>query len=145
MQPSNIIVRMAALPDLDKIAQNNMAMAWETEKLVLSPPVITSGVRKILVGEQCCGGSVYYVAEVDGEVAGQLMVRWAGLVESPSTGVIISIHEPKGSCLTLKADLLVPSAYEVLRWTVNICPTPQSDPPARAFAPFMILSSSKGG
>ena len=67
-------VRLATLSDLEKIARSNVEMAWETEKLALSLATVTAGVERILVSDPCAGGAAYYVAEVDGAVAAQLMV-----------------------------------------------------------------------
>ena len=66
-----IRVRRAVDGDLDTIVKFNSAMALESEGKALDQEVLKSGVRAVL--EQPDKG-VYYVAEIDGRVVGQLAV-----------------------------------------------------------------------
>ena len=69
-----VTIREATLEDLDTIAQNNIALAWESESLHLAPAVISQGVLRILEGHPSTGGALYYMAVVDDSVVGQLMI-----------------------------------------------------------------------
>ncbi len=55
------------------IAAFNSAMAEETESLRLDPAVIAAGVSALL---QDPSKGIYFVAQIDGEVAGQLMITY---------------------------------------------------------------------
>jgi ribosomal protein S18 acetylase RimI-like enzyme len=66
-------IRKAISADAATIADFNIAMAWETEGKKLSPTKIGSGVRA-LFGKPEYG--FYIVAEVDGQVAGCLMLTY---------------------------------------------------------------------
>ena len=55
------------------IADFNLALALETEKLRLDPNCVAVGVAAIL---QDPSKGLYYVAQVDGVVAGQLMITY---------------------------------------------------------------------
>ncbi len=68
-----IKIREAALSDLSVIADFNMRMAQETEGLSLEPDRVHSGVAGIL---QDPAKGLYYVAEVAGTVAGQVMITY---------------------------------------------------------------------
>jgi GNAT superfamily N-acetyltransferase len=46
-------------------------MAWETESLRLDPPTVRAGVRAALADP---AKAIYFVAEIEGAVAGQLMI-----------------------------------------------------------------------
>ena len=63
-------VRQATEEDRDRIVLFNQAMARETEGYELDRKVLTTGVEKIL-GDPKRG--LYFVAEHDGEVVGQIM------------------------------------------------------------------------
>ena len=89
-------VRLATLSDLAKIAKNNVEMAWETEKLALSLETVTAGVERILVSDPCTGGATYYVAEVDGAVAGQLMVRGSAHGERVNALILLGPEQKSG-------------------------------------------------
>ena len=67
----NIIIRPGEVADAQAIADGNVKMAWETEHLQLDPPTVLAGVRAALAD---AGKARYFVAEVDGAVAGQLML-----------------------------------------------------------------------
>jgi GNAT superfamily N-acetyltransferase len=61
------------LPDVSVIAEYNRRMAWETERLRLDPEVLRPGVTAVL-GDPAKG--VYFLAEVNGTVVGQLMITY---------------------------------------------------------------------
>ncbi len=66
-------IRQASAGDCHTIAQFNTAMALETEHVHLPPERILAGVEAV-VRDRTKG--VYYVAEVSGEVVGQLMLTY---------------------------------------------------------------------
>ena len=71
MSEQTIPVRSATLGDASIIADFNIRMALETEKLALDPNVIGPGVRALL--EDASKGA-YFVAEIGGNIAGCLMI-----------------------------------------------------------------------
>ena len=66
-----MIVRRATAADADVIADFNARMALETEQLRLDPPTLAAGVRAALADDH---KALYFVAEINGMVAGQLMI-----------------------------------------------------------------------
>lgn len=66
-----IEVRDAKRTDLDAIVRGNALMAKETEDKVLDEDVLRAGVAAVFDEP---GHGRYWVAEVDGQVAGQIMV-----------------------------------------------------------------------
>jgi ribosomal protein S18 acetylase RimI-like enzyme len=66
-------IRRAALPDAKIIANFNSAMAKETEHLTLDRKRLLRGV-KVLLEDPSKG--YYILAEVDGRIAGQLMITY---------------------------------------------------------------------
>ena len=66
-------IRKAKLADAAIIAQFNRNLAWETEKLRLNRRVVDRGVRALLKDS---GKGIYFVAEQNGEVVGQLMITY---------------------------------------------------------------------
>ena len=68
-----IHIRQATPADAPFIVESNIAMAAETEGMGLDPAVVGPGVDAVLAD-----GSLgfYLVAEVDGRIAGQLMVTF---------------------------------------------------------------------
>jgi ribosomal protein S18 acetylase RimI-like enzyme len=68
-----INVRPASLADCAVIADFNLRLAEETEGLRLVPGCVRAGVAALL---QDSAKGVYYVAEVNGTVAGQLMITY---------------------------------------------------------------------
>jgi GNAT superfamily N-acetyltransferase len=66
-------VRPATLADIDFIVSGNTTLALETENVVLSDTVLREGVSALL--EQRVPGA-YWIAELDGVVAGQLMITF---------------------------------------------------------------------
>ena len=71
MSKQSVRVRSATPADAAIIADFNIRMAMETEKIALDPKVIGPGVKAIF--EDASKGS-YFVAEIDGRVAGCLMI-----------------------------------------------------------------------
>ena len=67
---SKVKIREAGKTDIPILAQYNQALANETENIELSTKTILSGVSKALDREDCH----YFVAEFNGEVAGQVMI-----------------------------------------------------------------------
>jgi GNAT superfamily N-acetyltransferase len=65
--------REATNSDLDFIASGNAAMALETEHKVLDPATVRAGVQAAIDDP---GRGRYFVAEVGGKVAGQLLVTY---------------------------------------------------------------------
>lgn len=68
-----VSVREADLDDLDVIVRFNRAMARETEGRELDPDTLRAGVNALL-SDPLRGR--YWIAERDGEVAGQLMITY---------------------------------------------------------------------
>ncbi|GGI99057.1 N-acetyltransferase GCN5 [Shewanella hanedai] len=66
-------IRKGDISDLSALVQFNLAMAKETEDLALDEDVLTTGVKTLLSHEE---KGFYLVAEVDGEIAGSLMVTF---------------------------------------------------------------------
>ncbi len=66
-------IRKARLSDADVIADFNRRLAMETETLRLDPARVLRGVRALLRDP---AKGTYYVAEVAGEIVGQLLITW---------------------------------------------------------------------
>jgi len=66
-------IRPAYLPDVPIIADFNVRLAMETEQLRLDPDTVAAGVAAILSDP---AKGIYFVAERDGEVLGQLMITY---------------------------------------------------------------------
>jgi ribosomal protein S18 acetylase RimI-like enzyme len=64
-------IRAARVSDADVIAAYNVRMAKETESIDLDPATVSRGVRAALADAH---KALYFVAEADGRVVGQLMV-----------------------------------------------------------------------
>ena len=69
---SKVKIREAEKTDIPILAQHNQALANETENIKLNNKIILSGVSKALDREDCH----YFVAEFNGEVAGQIMITY---------------------------------------------------------------------
>ena len=67
-----IIIREASASDITALAENNQALAQETENIQLNSETLLSGVSNALEREDCH----YFVAELNGEVAGQTMITY---------------------------------------------------------------------
>jgi len=70
---TSISIRAARLQDAETIAEFNIAMALETENLVLDSQRIYPGVRHVINNP---GHGQYRVAEIDGQVAGCLLITY---------------------------------------------------------------------
>ena len=68
-----IIVREGKPQDISIIANFQLAMAWETEKLELDPEVVPKGVEAVFADSS---KGVYYVADLDGEIVGSLLTTF---------------------------------------------------------------------
>ena len=69
----NIRIRQAATTDASTIAEFNASMALETENLELDPVRLRKGTEALLADSS---KGLYYLAEVDGVVVGQLMITY---------------------------------------------------------------------
>tara|TARA_B100000686_G_C16425214_1_gene779247 strand:+ start:56 stop:517 length:462 start_codon:yes stop_codon:yes gene_type:complete len=67
-----IKIREASINDIPIIAQNNEALAHETENTQLHREILLAGVSNSLKREDCH----YFVAELNGEVVGQTMITY---------------------------------------------------------------------
>jgi ribosomal protein S18 acetylase RimI-like enzyme len=65
--------RKANSADITAIIQFQLAMAKETEGLVLDPQVCTDGVQAVFVDPE---RGMYYVCEINGSVAGSLLITY---------------------------------------------------------------------
>ncbi len=70
MSDEPVHIRQAGPSDLETVVAFNQAMAVETEGRDLDSETVTAGVRQALADP---GRSVYFLAEIDGEIAGQTM------------------------------------------------------------------------
>jgi GNAT superfamily N-acetyltransferase len=68
---TDTLIRTARASDAQTIADFNIAMALETEHLTLDPPTVLAGVHAALADP---AKAIYFVAEIDGIVGGQLMI-----------------------------------------------------------------------
>ena len=68
-----INIRRATDEDAEFIVDSNIAMAGETENLVLDEEVVRPGVAAVLVDSSL---GFYLIAEIGGNPAGQLMVTY---------------------------------------------------------------------
>ena len=67
-----IKIREACFKDIPALAQNNQALAHETENIQLHNKILLAGVSNALKREDCN----YIVAELNGEVIGQTMITY---------------------------------------------------------------------
>lgn len=70
MTGQTIHIRRATTADMATVISFNQAMAVETEGKTLDPDTVSAGVRAALEDESRC---IYFMAEVDGRIAGQTM------------------------------------------------------------------------
>ena len=68
---SNVTIRTATVADAETITAHNLALALEAEQRRLDPETVRTGVRRVL-GDPARG--VYYVAQQDGKVVGQVLI-----------------------------------------------------------------------
>ena len=69
----DIKIRMAVMADLPVIADFNVRLAEESEDLALDAARVEAGVRALLTDT---AKGIYYVAEIAGDVVGQLMITY---------------------------------------------------------------------
>jgi GNAT superfamily N-acetyltransferase len=63
-------IRPGLFYDIDTLAELQVTMAWETEEFKLDPPTVHLGVQAVI--DDPSKGR-YWIAEIDGEVAGCLL------------------------------------------------------------------------
>jgi len=68
---SAIVIRIGTIDDLESVAAGNAALALEAEGRQLAPDAVRAGVRRVLADPT---RGVYYLAERDGKVVGQLLI-----------------------------------------------------------------------
>ncbi len=68
-----MLIRLATLNDAEKIAENNVALALESEGAEICYERTLEGVKKVIKDK---GKGFYMVAEENGEIVGQLMVTY---------------------------------------------------------------------
>ncbi|NQU26974.1 MAG: GNAT family N-acetyltransferase [Candidatus Marinimicrobia bacterium] len=68
---SETIIRNAQQTDHNIITNNNIALAWETEQSKLDQNIVAAGVKTAFSDSS---KGFYLIAEINGNVAGQLMV-----------------------------------------------------------------------
>jgi GNAT superfamily N-acetyltransferase len=68
---SPVLIRRAVPTDRDVIAEFNIRLAWESERLRLDAERVRTGVAAVLEGR---AEAFYLVAEADGVIVGQLML-----------------------------------------------------------------------
>lgn len=66
-------IREATLSDAPEVVDFNLRLALETEQLRLDPAVVRAGVAAVLADS---AKGIYFLAELDGEIAGQLMITY---------------------------------------------------------------------
>ena len=69
----DIKIRKAEVSDAEIIAEFNLRLARETENIALEPARLLSGVVALL---RDAAKGVYYVAEINGEIVGQVMITY---------------------------------------------------------------------
>lgn len=82
-----IKIRPGLLFDIDVIADYQVKMAWETENMKLDPPTVNLGVTAVM--DDPSKGK-YWLAEINGEVAGCLLTvpEWSDW----RNGTVLWIH-----------------------------------------------------
>jgi len=70
---TRVVVRAATVADVDAIVAFNAAMAMETESKTLPPEILRAGVKAVFADPR---RGFYRMAEVDGVVAGCLMITF---------------------------------------------------------------------
>jgi len=71
--PHAMLIREAKPEDVEVIADFNLRLARETEDLALNPETVRAGVGALL---QDRARGLYYVAEIEGRIVGQLMITY---------------------------------------------------------------------
>jgi ribosomal protein S18 acetylase RimI-like enzyme len=73
MSAAPVTIRHANIGDLEALVDGNLALAEETEQIRLDAATLRGGVRALL--ESRAPGR-YFVAEIDGRFAGQLLITF---------------------------------------------------------------------
>ena len=71
--PDALLVRAGQEKDIDTIVEFNIAMAWETERKELTPPVVARGVQELFKNPR---RGFYVVAEIENRIVGSCMVTY---------------------------------------------------------------------
>jgi ribosomal protein S18 acetylase RimI-like enzyme len=66
-------IRVADLSDLSALVEHNLAMALETENLVLKKDIVEAGVLRVF---QDTAKGFYLIAEINQQIAGSLMITF---------------------------------------------------------------------
>jgi ribosomal protein S18 acetylase RimI-like enzyme len=69
----SITIRPASLEDAGKIADFQVAMAWETEEKKLDPQLVNTAVRTVFADTS---KGFYLVGDADGEVVSSLLITY---------------------------------------------------------------------
>lgn len=69
----DILVRKAKLNDVEILAQNVVAMAYDARQVRLDPEVVYQGVRNLFARPEL---GYYLVAEINSEIVGSLMLGY---------------------------------------------------------------------
>ena len=94
----DIKIREASASDIPALAENNKALAEETENIQLNSEILLSGVCNALERKDCH----YFVAELNGKVVGQTMItyEWSdwrnGVMWWIQSVYVIPEHRKKG-------------------------------------------------
>jgi len=68
-----MIIRQAKETDSSSVVEFQLAMAWETEQLLLHEPTVIKGVAAVFADP---AKGTYYVAETEGKVVGSLLTTF---------------------------------------------------------------------
>lgn len=79
---SSMLIRVAQYDDADDLAAQNIALAEESEGIVLNHTIVLKGVHALLSDEN---KGLYLVAEQDNKIIGQLMItiEWSDWRNKP--------------------------------------------------------------
>ena len=73
VKEKSVNIRIANANDADSLVEFNQAMALETEGKQLNPETLGAGVKAVFTDEK---KGFYVVAEIDGRIAGGLMITY---------------------------------------------------------------------
>ncbi len=72
-EENSMHIRHATLKDANTICENNIRMAYESERINLSKPIAFEAVKTLLADKE---KGFYLVAEQENEIIGQLMITY---------------------------------------------------------------------